>query len=174
MSVPSPWIQNEFFNISTPVQAPRRWRGFVWLAALVTCRKCGRQHTQALRIHQVQLPSFLSDVVIEKPMPSDEKIAAAFSLRTAENGAGCWRTCRPWKHMKACLCPGECACPRKVECSCPLGCGNKGVHPCQCGRMYAKVGGKHNRGCPTGEIERTSGFEVAYMRSQMTGPRGRK
>lgn len=166
------WIENEYFKIATPVQAPKTYRGYVWLAAQATCKKCGRSHTQALRVHQIQLPSFLRETIIHKPMPSDEKIAASFSVHVAENAVGCWRKCRPWKHMKVCFCPGECTCPRSLECVCPKGCGNLGKHPCSCGRMFAAVGGKHNRGCPTGLIKRVSSFEVAAMRSQMA--RGRR
>lgn len=175
---PPPWIQNQWFNISTPEQAPTTFRGFVWLAAIATCRKCGRSHTQTLRIHQVQLPSFEAGnaAIIHKPMPSDEKIAAQFSLVVAENGVGCWRTCRPWKHNKVCACPGECVCPRSTHCVCPKGCGNRGVYPCEdrCGRMFGKVencvrvGGWHALNCETGLVRRDSSYAVEAMRSSMT------
>lgn len=167
MSNPSAWIENDWFRIATPVQAPKTYGGFVWLAARCTCKKCGRDHTQALRIHQVLLPSFLGEVVIHKPMPSDEKIASDFSLHAAENGVGCWRRCRPWKHNKVCAHPGECSCPRADFCVCPKGCGNLGKYPCQCGRMFAQPGGWHNHGCPTGLVKRDSSFVVAAMRSSM-------
>lgn len=169
----TPWIQNEFFKVYTPEQAPKTFRGYTWLKAQAECRKCSRQHTQALRIHQVQLPSFLSNVVIHKPMPSEEKIATSFMVRVCDNSVGCWKTCRPWGHMKVCSCPGECTCERSKDCVCPKGCGNRGIHPCQCGRMFADVGGKHSRGCPIGLYKRESSFAVSHMRSQMVGP-GRK
>ena len=172
--IATPWIANEFFSIGTPVQAPKTYGGFVWLAAEAKCLKCGRGHTQALRIHKVMLPSFLSDVIIHKDMPSDEKIAASFSLKVAENGVGCWRTCRPCKHNKKCFCIGECTCERSAQCVCPKGCGNQGIWPCNCGRMFAQPGGKHNHGCPTGLVKRVSSFEVAEMRARMIGPRRRR
>ena len=171
----SAWIENEFFKLSTPIQAPKTFRGFVWLASTASCKKCSRQHTQALRIHQVQLPGFLGGVVIHKPMPSEAKLAASFMLRVCDNAVGCWKTCRPFDHMKVCLCPGECGCERAAACVCPKGCGNRGIHPCQCGRMFAEVGGKHRQACPVGLYKRVSSFAVDTMRSQMTGPgKGRK
>ena len=127
---------------------------------------CGRGHTQAIRIHQVET-SFLTDMVIHKPMPSEEKLAATFMLRVCENAVGCWRTCRPWKHMKVCGCLGECVCERSTKCTCPVGCGNRGIHPCNCGRMFAPVGGKHSHMCPTGLIPRESSFAVSEMRASM-------
>jgi hypothetical protein len=33
--------------------------------------------------------------------------------------------------------------------------------------MFAQPGGKHNHGCPTGLVKRTSSFEVDAMRSNM-------
>lgn len=176
MALPS-WIQTEHFNLSTPVQAPKTYRGYVWLASNVTCRECGRSHTQALRVHQVQLPGFEAGnaAVIHKPMPSEGKIAAEFALLAEENGAGCWRRCRPFKHNKLCMCPGECACPRSAHCVCPQGCGNRGKWPCEdrCGRMFGKVvngsrvGGWHRLGCKVGLTKRDSSYAVAAMRSNM-------
>ena len=173
MSFIQPWVSNEWFNIATPVQSPRTYGGFVWLAAEATCKKCGRSNTQALRIHLVMLPSFLSDVIIHKEMPRESRIAANFSRTVSENGVGCWMVCRPWKHNKICLCAGECECQRSAVCVCPKRCGDKGIHPCACGRMYAAFMGKHNMGCPTGMVERGS-FRVAEMRARMIGPRRRR
>lgn len=162
---------NEFYRIHTPIPTPLPFGGFWRLAAKCECVKCGRDFIQVIRVHKVQLGSFLSETVIHKANPNDEKIMTTFMLRACENGVGCWKNCRPFKHMKVCGHHGECNCPRAAECVCPKGCGNRGIHPCQCGRMFDKDHGKHRRGCPVGLYKRTSSFEVSFLRSQMVGGR---
>lgn len=164
---------NEFVRIGTPVVTPLPFGGFYRLAAKVWCVKCDRDSIQVLRIHRIQMPSFLLDTVIEKPIPSDTKIMTSFMLRACDNIVGCWRTCRPWTHMKTCGHPGECRCARSLQCSCPQGCGNKGIHPCDCGRMFDKNKGKHRVGCSVGLYKRHSSFSVEHVRSQLIAPRGK-
>lgn len=177
------WIENEFYRISTPTPSPRPFGGFTWLAAKAGCKRCGREYTQALRIHKVILPDFSSDLAIKKDMPSEEKIATSFMVRVCDNAVGCWSNCTPERHLKICQLPSKrlllahdphrCFCPKSVECTCTPGCGNKNIHPCSCGKMFAKQGGKHNHGCPTGLFKRVSSFSLEYLRSQMLYPRGR-
>lgn len=165
---------NNYVRIYTPEISPLPFGGFFRLAAKVECVKCEQQGIQVIRVHRIHLPSFLTETVINKPIPSDEKIMTSFMLRACENWVGCWRNCRPWTHMKVCAHIGECRCPRSKECSCPKGCGNLGIHPCRCGRMFGKivagvgkVPGKHKASCPLGLVKRTSSFEVQFMRSQL-------
>lgn len=164
---------NDFYRIHSPEVSPLPFGGFYRLAAKAECVKCGRHFIQVIRAHKVQLGSFLTDIVIIKPTPSDEKIMTTFMLRACENGVGCYRVCRPWTHLKVCAHVGECNCPRDARCSCPAGCGNLGIHPCRCGRMFDKDHGKHNTGCPVGLFKRNSAFSVDFMRSMMVAPKGK-
>lgn len=178
MAIKNPWIENSFFKLSTPIESPL-FKGFYLLAARAECRKCGREHKQAIRVPLVKLPSFLAgdDEVRHRSKPTDERLAASFMLFVCDNAVGCYRKCRPWTHKKMCLCPGECACPRSPECVCKAGCANKGIHPCRCGRMFGDAFGKHKLGCPTGLFDRRKlgDFSVAFMRAMISAPaRGRR
>lgn len=175
---------NEFLRVHDPRVAPLEFGGgkFYRVAALIECVKCGRkdapQCIQVLRIHRVQLPSLMQlDLpVVEKPMPTDEKIMTSMMLRACDNFVGCWNTCRPERHVKVCQLPSRrllmahnpnlCACPKSVDCTCPTRCGNKGIWPCRCGRMWGP-NGKHRDACPVGLYKRNSQFSMDFMRSQL-------
>ena len=198
MSKVLPWIQNDFYALTTPIPSPMIIGGFRLLASMATCRKCGRGFTQAIRVHLVH-NDIVTGFSIAKDMPSEEKLATSFMVKACDNGVGCWKTCRPWKHMKTCQMPSmrlilrhnprECFC-KTDGCTCPVGCGNQGIYPCRCGHAFGlhkgvhQVGcpaidggecqcnefGRHKAGCSVGAFKRTSSFEVSYVRSLMVGP----
>lgn len=197
---PRPWIQNEFYELTTPLPSPMMVGGYRLYAAKASCRKCSKWFTQALRIHLVHT-NIVTGECIPKAVPSEEKLATSFMIKTCDNAVGCYRTCQPWKHLKICQTPtmrlllahkpALCSCPVSPACTCPPRCGNLGIHPCRCGRMFGRPGehevgcpqavdeganceckrfGMHKDGCAVGLFKRTSSFEVTYMRSQLSLP----
>ena len=169
---------NEFYRLTTPIPTPLPFGGFYRLACNAICQKCGRSFIQVLRVHKTHIPSFLSldKEVLVKPNPSDEKIMTSLMIRACDNGIGCFKPCRPWKHVKVCQLPSKrlllahnphlCKCPPSTDCTCEIGCGNKGIYPCQCGHAFGPHG-KHNNGCPVGLYKRDSQFALEFMRSQL-------
>ena len=135
-------------------------------------------------------------MAFEKPLPKEQKLANDFLLRTCDNGVGCWKTCRPWKHLKRCQLPSmrlllqhnprECFC-KSDQCTCPTGCHNEKIFPCRCGHAFGLKKGVHQEGCPAndggncectefgrhkdgcavGLFKRLSSFSVGYVRSNM-------
>ena len=174
---------NEFYLIHEPVPVPLQFGGksFTRLAAKCECRKCGRSFIEVLRLHNVHT-DIVTEIAYRKPDMSDEKIMTSFMVMACENGVGCWKTCRPWKHVKVCQMPSRrlilnhdphaCACPPNSKCTCPTGCGNKGIYPCQCGHAFGPHG-KHMDGCSVGLYKRHSSFSIEFMRSQLVASRKR-
>ena len=154
---PRPWIANDFYELSTPLPSPMMVGGYRLYAAKATCRKCSKWHTQALRIHLVHT-DLVTGAVFPKPVPSEEKLATSFMVKTCDNSVGCWRTCQPWKHLKVCQTPAMrlllahkpalCGCKQETSCTCPPRCGNLKIWPCRCGRMFGRKTGQHEVGCP--------------------------
>lgn len=178
---------NQFIQVYQPEVTPLPFGGFYRLASKIRCVKCGRcdppQSIQVIRVHKVQLPDFgMTDKeVLVKPVPNDEKLMTTMMLRACDNFVGCWNTCRPWQHLKVCQLPlrrrlmgshdpHTCLCPKTPDCTCPQRCGNKGVWPCECGRMFGPHG-KHQDACPVGLYKRHSSFSLDFMRSQLVRPR---